>query len=118
MQDCLVPNGDQFSDVSAKVIRKMNDATILNIGSRSDNDPIDVRPEDALEPNARFFPERHIADQIGAGSDECAGMNGRFGIEKTRNPFIKSHERQCRARAASINREAACLQDFSRLPKC
>jgi hypothetical protein len=54
----------------------VNNRTILNIGARTNDNPIDVAPQHGAVPNAGFFLEDHIADYRSARNDPRGGMDG------------------------------------------
>src|SRR5690606_2728045 len=48
----------------------MKDAAILDVGTGTDLDPVNVAAQDAVVPDARFGPDRHVPDDPRARRDE------------------------------------------------
>ncbi len=105
VQDGFVADGDEFADKRGEVVGEMNDAAILDVRARADDDAIDVRPEDRLEPHARLFPKRHIADDRRIRRDEGRGVNLRFCGEIAVHALLEIHFRSIGPEKARINRE-------------
>src|SRR3546814_17579932 len=55
----------------------MNDAAVLNVRSRTDDDMADVGAQHAIIPDADVGPDRHIADDTATRREEGAGVDPR-----------------------------------------
>jgi hypothetical protein len=86
-----VADRDEFAHKGAVIVGQVDDGAVLHIRPWADDDPIDVAAQDGLEPDARFFLERDIADHVCARGDIGRGMNGRFGVQKTREAVGQGH---------------------------
>jgi hypothetical protein len=48
----------------------VDDSAVLNVAAGADDDPVHVRAQHAIVPDARFRPELHLAYQLRAGGDK------------------------------------------------
>ena len=112
MEDGLVPDGHQLSDVGAVVVREVDDRAVLHVGTRADDDPVDVAPQHRLEPDTRFFRQGHIAEDIRAGSDEGGGMDRGALSEKALQLLGQIHGEMVRRWRGNAIREMRARRNF------
>lgn len=64
---CRMPYGDLVFDNGRKLLSagNMNDSAVLDVGSRTNADKIDIAPQNAVIPNIRIFADLHITDDDG-----------------------------------------------------
>src|ERR1051325_1508082 len=88
VENCPVPDGDLFPDTEGKFrMRHMEEAAVLDIGSLSDPDRVDVSPDDGVEPDAGILPDLHVADDLGACAEEGGFVDRRGGSAVGVNHF-------------------------------
>ena len=72
-------HSDPFADHGGVLVRKVDHATVLDVGMGSDADGLDVGPENSLKPDARVFSEGDIPDHGGVGGNERGWVDaGRY----------------------------------------
>jgi len=77
VHDGAVPNRDELTDDCRKPRVEMDDGVVLHIRARTDDDAVDVAPQNGSVPDARFLFEGHVADDSGARDNPGGRMNSR-----------------------------------------
>ena len=77
MHDGAVANGDKLTYARRSAGIDMNDGIVLDIGTRADDNAINVAAQNGAVPDARFLFERNVADDGRAGNDPGAWVDGR-----------------------------------------
>lgn len=75
-----------------KVIREMNDGRVLDVGTRADDDSVDITAQNRAMPDAGFFAKSNIANESRARSHECARVNARASGKPRRHPCEPSRK--------------------------
>lgn len=75
MQTRLMADHDVVAHETRLIVIHMEQAQILDVRPAADANPIDVRAQDRVEPNAGVRANPHIPDELGAWSDPGARMH-------------------------------------------
>ena len=75
MEDRTVPNRNVIADKTRNFFVHVYHCTVLNVGATPDSDRFQISTEHAVKPNARFLPNRYIANNHRPWSDENRGMH-------------------------------------------
>src|SRR5262245_4448551 len=67
-----------FKNSWAGSVAYMNHGVILNVRAAADSNVMHIAADHCIEPNRGFLANVHIADDVGAGGNECGGVNPRF----------------------------------------
>ena len=77
VNDGAVANGDKLAYTGRITGIDMDDGIVLDIGTRTDDDAVNVAAQNGAVPDARFLLECNVADDRRGGNDPCAWMDGR-----------------------------------------
>ncbi len=77
VNDGAVANGDELAYARRITGIDMDNGIVLNVGTRADDDAVNVAAQHGAVPDARFLFERNVADDGRAGNDPGAWMDGR-----------------------------------------
>lgn len=87
VKQCAMTNGDKTTDRGPEITRQMDDGAVLNIATRTDENALDVGPENALVPDTGMFPDFHISNHNSTWGNESTGVNVRQDFEMRANSF-------------------------------
>src|SRR5207302_3780678 len=68
-----------------KIVVEMDHHAVLDVRARADFDRVDIAAQHGAEPDARFLPDRHVAEHNRARRHERARMNGGLALEMARS---------------------------------
>lgn len=74
VQGDTVPHGNVFAELAAQFIIHMQAAVVLHVAAFADFDGRDIAANGGVVPHVGIGVQGDAANEIGAGSNECRGM--------------------------------------------